>query len=175
MIGKCTWSVISTVIIETERISRGHRQSRALIPRLHDTTDCQSGCTTGLTTVLNEQPLKWNKSLLTFNVWLHYFDCCSTFVQRLLVCVCVCVCVCFSLCVIIVFFSDCRIYLFSSLAARVFTKLTRYSTVFVRCLLSNTSILHVLSVLLHSTAASAALDRAPCCRRRFICIGGEEN
>ena len=74
---------------------------------------------------------KWNKSLLTFNVWLHYFDCCSTFVQRLLVCVCVCVfvcvCVCFSLCVIIVFFSDCRIYLFSSLAARVFNKLTRYS------------------------------------------------
>jgi len=34
--------------------------------------------------------------------------------------------VCFSLCVIIVFFSDCRIYLFSSLAARVFNKLTRY-------------------------------------------------
>jgi len=39
----------------------------------------------------------------------------------------VCVLVCFSLCVIIVFFSDCRIYLFSSLAARVFNKLTRYS------------------------------------------------
>jgi len=35
-----------------------------------------------------------NKSLLTFNVWLHYFDCCSTFVQCLLVCVCVCVCDC---------------------------------------------------------------------------------
>jgi len=33
--------------------------------------------------------------------------------------------VCFSLRVIIVF-SDCRIYLFSSLAARVFNKLTRY-------------------------------------------------
>ena len=79
--------------------------------------------------------IKWNKSLLTSNVWLHYFDCCSTFVQCLLVCVCVCVCVfacvlvCFSLCVIIVFFSDCRIYLFSSLAARVFNKLTRYSFV----------------------------------------------
>jgi len=36
-----------------------------LIPRLHDTTDCQTGCTAscqtgcqgGLTTVLNEQPL----------------------------------------------------------------------------------------------------------------------
>ena len=37
--------------------------------------------------------------------------------------VCVSVLVCFSLCVIIVFFSDCRIYLFSSLAARVFNKL----------------------------------------------------
>ena len=41
------------------------------------------------------------------------------------VCVCVCVLVCFSLCVIVFF--DCRIYLFSSLAARVFNKLTRYS------------------------------------------------
>jgi len=29
----------------------------ALIPRLHDTTGCQTGRTTGLTTVLNEQPL----------------------------------------------------------------------------------------------------------------------
>ena len=28
-----------------------------LKPRLHDTTGCQSGCQTGLTTVLNEQPL----------------------------------------------------------------------------------------------------------------------
>jgi len=28
-----------------------------LLPRLHDTTGCQIGCTTGLTTVLNEQPL----------------------------------------------------------------------------------------------------------------------
>jgi len=27
------------------------------MPRLQDTTGCQSGCTTGLTTVLNEQPL----------------------------------------------------------------------------------------------------------------------
>jgi len=57
------------------------------------------------------------------------------------VCVLVCVLVCFSLCVImvalcnradhyifIVFFSDCRIYLFSSLAARVFNKLTHYSS-----------------------------------------------
>ena len=60
---------------------------------------------------------------------LHYFDCCSTFVQCLLVCVCVIVCVlvCFSLCYYC-FFSDCRIYLFSSLAARVFNKLTRYLT-----------------------------------------------
>jgi len=40
--------------------------------------------------------------------------------------VCVCVCVCVSLCVLLLFFSDCRIYLFSSLAARVFNKLTRY-------------------------------------------------
>jgi len=40
-------------------------------------------------------------------------------------CVSVCVLVCFSLCVvIIVFFSDYHIYLFSSLAARVFNKLT---------------------------------------------------
>ena len=39
-----------------------------------------------------------------------------------------CVSMFLSLCVvIIVFFSDCRIYLFSSLAARVFNKLTRYS------------------------------------------------
>jgi len=37
--------------------------------------------------------------------------------------------VCFSLCVIIVF-SDCRIYLFSSLAARVFNKLTRLALVY---------------------------------------------
>jgi len=37
------------------------------------------------------------------------------------------VCVCVSLCVLLLFFSDCRIYLFSSLAARVFNKLTRYS------------------------------------------------
>ena len=30
----------------------------SLIPRLHDTIGCcQTGCTTGLTTVLNEQPL----------------------------------------------------------------------------------------------------------------------
>jgi len=29
--------------------------------------------------------------------------------------------------VLLLFFSDCRIYLFSSLAARVFNKLTRYS------------------------------------------------
>jgi len=69
--------------------------------------------------------IKWNKSLLTSNVWLHYFDCCSTFVQCLLVCVCVCVSVFLSVCYY--FFSDCRIYLFSSLAARVFNKLTRYS------------------------------------------------
>jgi len=43
------------------------------------------------------------------------------------VCVCVCVCVCVSvfLSVCYYFFSDCRIYLFSSLAARVFNKLTR--------------------------------------------------
>jgi len=27
------------------------------IPRLHDTTSCETSCTTGLTTVLNEQPL----------------------------------------------------------------------------------------------------------------------
>jgi len=54
---------------------------------------------------------------------ISYFDCCSTFVQCLLVCMCVLVC--FSLCVvIIVFFSDCHIYLLSSLAARVFNKLT---------------------------------------------------
>jgi len=39
----------------------------------------------------------------------------------------VCVWVCFCLCVIIVFFTDCRIHLFSSLAARLFNKLTRYS------------------------------------------------
>jgi len=38
----------------------------------------------------------------------------------------VCVCVCVSLCVLLLFFSDCRIYLFSSLAARVFNKLTCY-------------------------------------------------
>jgi len=43
------------------------------------------------------------------------------------VCLCVCVLVCFSLCVVILVFYDCRIYLFSSLAARVFNKLTRYS------------------------------------------------
>jgi len=30
---------------------------RTLIPRLHDTAGCQTGCQTGLTNVLNEQPL----------------------------------------------------------------------------------------------------------------------
>ena len=55
-------------------------------------------------------------------------------------CVCVCVCVCcvfLSVCYYC-FFSDCRIYLFSSLAARVFNKLTRYSLKYLNlCLLDN--------------------------------------
>jgi len=42
-------------------------------------------------------------------------------------CVSLCLWVCFCLCVIIVFFTDCHIHLFSSLAARVFNKLTLYS------------------------------------------------
>jgi len=41
-------------------------------------------------------------------------------------CVSVCVSM-FFVCVLLLFFSDCRIYPFSSLAARVFNKLTRYS------------------------------------------------
>jgi len=43
--------------------------------------------------------------------------------------------VCFCLCVVIIVFSDCRIYLFSSLPARVFNKLTRYT----KCHLSPSS------------------------------------
>ena len=54
------------------------------------------------------------------------FDCCSTTVQCLLVCVSVCVSMFLSVCHYC-FFTDCRIHLFSSLAARVFNKLTRYS------------------------------------------------
>jgi len=71
--------------------------------------------------------IKSNKSLLTFNVWLHYFLFrLLSYLCTVLTCVCLCVLVCFSLfVVIIVFFSDCRIYLFSSLAATVFNKLTR--------------------------------------------------
>ena len=40
---------------------------------------------------------------------------------------CVSVCMFLSVCCCYCFFSDCRIYLFSTLAARVFNKLTRYS------------------------------------------------
>jgi len=54
----------------------------------------------------------------------HCFDCCSTSVQCLLVCVSVCEYV--FVCVLLLFFTDCRIHLFSSLAARLFNKLTRY-------------------------------------------------
>jgi len=53
------------------------------------------------------------------------------------VCVCLCVCVCVSVFPSVCyycFFSDCRIYLFSSLAARVFNKLTRYSFVTRYCI-----------------------------------------
>ena len=49
-------------------------------------------------------------------------------------CLCVCVCVCVSVFLSVryyCFFSDCRICLFSSLAARVFNKLTRYSLLVV--------------------------------------------
>jgi len=51
-----------------------------------------------------------------------------TYVQHTTVLTCVCLCVhMFFVCVLLLFFSDCRIYLFSSLAARVFKKLTRYT------------------------------------------------
>jgi len=33
------------------------RPARVVIPRLHDTTGCETGLTIGLITVLNEQPL----------------------------------------------------------------------------------------------------------------------
>jgi len=33
------------------------RLSHRVIPRLHDTSSCQTGLTSGLTTVLNEQPV----------------------------------------------------------------------------------------------------------------------
>jgi len=52
----------------------------------------------------------------------------STSVQCLLVCVSVCEYV--FVCVLLLFFTDCRIHLFSSLAARLFNKLTRYSWLF---------------------------------------------
>ena len=49
-------------------------------------------------------------------------------------CLCVCLCVCeyVFVCVLLLFFTDCRIHLFSSLAARVFNKLTRYSLLVTR-------------------------------------------
>jgi len=43
-----------------------------------------------------------------------------------LACVCLCVCEYVFVCVLLLFFADCSIHLFSSLAARVFNKLTRY-------------------------------------------------
>ena len=133
-------------IYTTSSCYLSHWHRRARIKTIHEKPGCvwmKDEATTSI---------KWNKSLLTFNVWLHYFDCCSTFVQCLLVCVCVCVfvcvcvcvLVCFSLCVIIVFFSDCRIYLFSSLAARVFNKLTHYSLLITLCcVMSSTQIPNV--------------------------------
>jgi len=66
--------------------------------------------------------------LSTSGFIISYFDCCSTgtFVQCLLVCVSVCVRM-FFLCVLLrCSFSDCCIYLFSYLAARVFNKLKAY-------------------------------------------------
>ena len=47
--------------------------------------------------------------------------------SEVLVRVCVCVSMFFLCVLLLLFFSDCRIYLFSSLAARVFNKRTRYS------------------------------------------------
>jgi len=40
---------------------------------------------------------------------------------------CVSLCVYVFVCVLLLFFTDCRIHLFSLLAARLFNKLTRYS------------------------------------------------
>jgi len=62
------------------------------------------------------------------------------------VCVCVCVCVCVSLCVLLLFFSDCLMYLFSSLAARVFNKLTCYSLL-VLGMVCGTQKLQILRIL----------------------------
>jgi len=42
-------------------------------------------------------------------------------------CLCVSMCVYVFVSVLLLFFTDCRIHLFSSLAARLFNKLTRYS------------------------------------------------
>jgi len=44
-----------------------------------------------------------------------------------LACVCLCVYEYVFVCVLLLFFTDCRIHLFSCLAARLFNKLTRYS------------------------------------------------
>jgi len=132
-ISPISFSVISRILPPVSTVFSPDLDSR-LSPQGLDPLKCflkftlaRSATAPSYNMALITTSLKWNKSLLTFNVWLHYFDCCSTFVQCLLVCVCVCVCVCvFLSACYYCFFSDCRIYLFSSLAARVFNKLTRY-------------------------------------------------
>ena len=89
-------------------------------------------------------------------------------------CVSVCVLVCFSLCVvIIVFFSDCRVYLFSSLAARVLVNLLVTRTLFVtggvtklvniriRRMYDLTRVLHALHISCLTAGCQCDLDLQP--------------
>jgi len=61
------WPHVVARIQSIQRVSPGS----PAIPRLHDTTGCQSALTTGLTTVLKEQPLFvqrcWTNSRCLFN------------------------------------------------------------------------------------------------------------
>ena len=61
----------------------------------------------------------------------------------MLACVCLRVCEYVFVSALLLFFTDCRIHLFSSLAARLFNKLTRYS------LLVNTRVLAGLKAILN--------------------------
>ena len=79
-------------------------------------------------------------------------------------CMCVCVHVCvsmfLSLCCYYCFFSDCHIYLFSSLAARVFNKLTCYSLL-VTVLLSYSVLCHRLLLFPSSLLSFLFPPRSP--------------
>jgi len=73
----------------------------------------------------------------------------------------VCVCVFLSVCYYCSF-SDCRIYLFSSLAARVFNKLTRYSLLVCLSVRLSVTRRYCVKTTAHSTVQFALLDSKMC-------------